>query len=665
MLVPDPPTGLEIQNPRNEAAVPLEKYREKRDFKKTPEPSGKVKKPSRAKPKPLSFVVHKHKASHLHWDLRLELDGVLKSWAVPKRPTLDPGEKRLAMMVEDHPLEYGSFEGIIPPGNYGAGTVMIWDEGTYHAAHHEDRGESEEALRQGLEKGHISVVFNGKRLKGEFAIVRIKKASDTSWLMIKKHDEFAGPDAEGPQGEDRSAETGRTMEEIAGGKEEPHKGIPSPRNVDLRGAPKSAVPTAIKPMLATLVDEPFDRAGWLFEIKWDGYRALARLHGGAVLLYSRNGKVLNQRFPPIAESLKRLPFNAVFDGEVVVVDENGRSDFQLLQNYMRSGEGNLVYYVFDVLHFRGHDLTGLPLSRRKSILARIMPDPPLPHIRISEHMEEKGTSLFQAAAENNLEGIIAKDGASPYRAGTRSREWLKVKTAMRQEAVIGGFTEPRGGRKFFGSLLLGVYDNGELRLHRPQRRRVHRRGLEGYAGQDGPPQDRRVPLQDAAARAHRCNLDSARTGLRGAVHGVDSRGAAAPPGLCRAARGQGPPGGAQGKAAAGRRGPPQGQVSHCRRPEENRRNRRQAPRALQPRQGLLAGRGLHERGPDRLLPVRCPRHPSPPQGQAAVAAPLAKRYRGGGFFPEGRRGGCPRVGANRGSAVRVRGKRYHVHALPG
>jgi len=440
----------------------LDKYREKRDFKKTPEPSGKKTRAKKTAAKPLSFVVHKHSASHLHYDLRLELEGVLKSWAIPKRPTLDADEKRLAMMVEDHPLDYGGFEGTIPKGNYGAGTVMIWDEGAYHAAHHEDRTESEAELKQGLEKGHISIVLEGKRLKGEYALVKIKRSGDNSWLMIKKHDEFAGPGKDGAEDQDRSAETGRTMQEIDAGNVQAHS-VKAPRNVDLHGAPKEAMPADIKPMLATLVDEPFDRAGWLFEVKWDGYRALAEMHGGKVRLLSRNGKLLNQRFPAIAESLKQLPFNAVLDGEIVIVDENGRADFQLLQNYMNTGKGNLVYYVFDILHFRGHNLMDFPLRRRKAILSQVLPlDPPLPHIRSSEHIENNGISLFNAVTENNIEGIVAKDGASPYRPGVRGREWLKVKTAQQQEAVIGGFTAPRGGRKFFGALLLGVYENGEL-----------------------------------------------------------------------------------------------------------------------------------------------------------------------------------------------------------
>ena len=216
-------------------------------------------------------------------------------------------------------------------------------------------------------------------------------------------------------------------------------------------------------MLATLVREPFDRVGWLFEIKWDGYRALAELRGGRVTLYSRNLKSLNQRFAPVVNSLKKLPFNALLDGEIVTVDDNGRADFQLLQNYIRTGKGKLVYYVFDILHFRDRDLMQLPLRIRKDILSQVLPSrPPLPHIRISEHVQDNGISLFKAVSENNIEGIVAKNGAGLYYPGERVSEWLKVKTTMQQEAVIGGFTAPRGDRKSFGALLLGVYVGGSL-----------------------------------------------------------------------------------------------------------------------------------------------------------------------------------------------------------
>ncbi len=454
----------------------LREYRKKRDFRATPEPPGREAKDGAA---PLSFVVHKHLASRLHYDLRLEIDGVLKSWAVPKGPSLDPADRKLAVMVEDHPLDYGAFEGVIPEGSYGAGPVMIWDRGRLRAAApgHADRASSEEALRRGLAKGHISFILEGERLKGEFALVRLRKAGENAWLLIKANDEYARHPGE--IAEDTSVVSGRTVQQIA---QEGTEDGP----VDLAGAPKAAVPVFIEPMKATLIDAPFDRDGWLFEIKWDGYRAIATigvqhpLHGQSppghprrrvvpahqlekegrrgVRLYSRNDRTMNEQFEPVVEALSRLPFDGVLDGEVVVLDKSGRADFQLLQNYLRSGKGSLVYYVFDILYYMGHDLMGLPLARRKAILRRVLPA--RPHIKLSEHVETDGTGLFAAARQNGVEGIVAKDAKSPYRPGHRGREWLKVKALLRQEAVIGGFTRPRGGRTGFGSLVLGAYDDG-------------------------------------------------------------------------------------------------------------------------------------------------------------------------------------------------------------
>jgi bifunctional non-homologous end joining protein LigD len=427
----------------------LTEYRSKRDFKKTPEPSGRE---GAAAGEPLHFVVHKHHATRLHWDLRLELDGVLKSWAVPKGPSLDPDDKKLAVMVEDHPIDYQFFEGVIPEGNYGAGVVMIWDRGMYYAVGAPDRGSSEEILRAGLAKGHISFVLDGQRLKGEFALVRLKKAQENSWLLLKKND------AESKRGgglvrTETSVASGRTMDEIGAGK-------PDLSSVDLSGAPSAAMPLHVKPMLATPVEAPFDRPGWLFEIKWDGYRALGEVSQGKARLYSRNDKTLNERFPAIAQSLATLPFDALFDGEVVVVDGSGRADFQLLQDYLQSARGTLAYYVFDLLYFEGFDLRTLPLVRRKGILRQILPT--LPYVAFSEHVEKEGSALFEAARENDVEGVMAKDAMSPYRSGERGREWLKIKTHRQQEAVIGGFTRPKGGRKGFGALILGVYEAGRL-----------------------------------------------------------------------------------------------------------------------------------------------------------------------------------------------------------
>ena len=426
----------------------LTEYRSKRDFKKTPEPRGQE---GVSPDQPLRFVVHKHLASRLHWDLRLELDGVLKSWAVPKGPSLDPEEKKLAVMVEDHPIDYQFFEGVIPEGNYGAGTVMIWDRGTYCAVGSPDRGQSEENLRKGLAKGHISFVLAGERLKGEFALVRLKKAQENNWLLMKKRDADSNPG--GPIRFDSSAASGRTMEEIGSGK-------PDLSRVDFSGAIRGPMPLHVKPMLATPVERAFDRPGWLFEVKWDGYRALGETQDGKARLYSRNDLTLNEQFPAIAQSLASLPFDALFDGEIVVVDGTGRADFQLLQDYLHSAEGTLVYYVFDLLYFDGLDLRTLPIWRRKGILQQVLPA--VPHVAFSEHVETEGSALFEAAGENNVEGVMAKDAMSPYRSGQRSREWLKIKTHRQQEAVIGGFTRSRGGRIGFGALILGVYDADRL-----------------------------------------------------------------------------------------------------------------------------------------------------------------------------------------------------------
>jgi bifunctional non-homologous end joining protein LigD len=427
--------------------MPLEKYREKRDFDKTPEPGPRPAKPETG----LRFVVHKHAASHLHYDLRIEVDGVLKSWAVPKGPSLDPSVKRLAMMVEDHPYDYKDFEGIIPPGNYGAGSVIIWDRGTCHAYDTGDRGESERLFRQGLEKGDLKFVLDGAKLKGKFALVRVRSAKENNtWLLVKKDDEFAT--GEDITTLDRSVVSGRKVDAL-GQENEP------PVVTDLPGN-TGPMPHNVSPMLATLVKEPFDHPDWLFEIKLDGYRTIAEVVPGSVLLYSRNLLSFSGRYPVIAAGLTALGRDAVLDGELVVLDENGRSDFQLLQNYGRTGEGNILYYVFDLLYLDGKDLRDLPLVTRKSILQQVLPD--LPHVRYCDHIAEAGIPFFHAAQENRLEGIIAKRQDSRYETGKRSRDWLKIKSVLRQEAVICGFTEPRGSRKKFGALVLGAFENGRL-----------------------------------------------------------------------------------------------------------------------------------------------------------------------------------------------------------
>jgi bifunctional non-homologous end joining protein LigD len=437
--------------------MPLKDYRKKRDFAKSPEPAGKRK--AVRKDGLLRFVVQRHQAHHLHYDLRLELDGVLKSWAVPKGLAQDPEQKKLAIMVEDHPLEYLTFEGVIPKNSYGAGTAIIWDEGEYLWAGASGRKDTEKAMHDGLAKGHISFILKGRKLKGEFALVRLKRAKENNWLLIKKHDEFSHP--EPPAKEEQIKATVHKKGKIA-----PQRKLAqtpsdsSPATVRLDDVPVTDAPPRISPMLATLIEKPFDSEGWFFEIKWDGYRAIAEVVKNNVRLYSRNDKTLNSRFPVLIDALEKLPFDAVLDGEVVVLDNAGKASFQLLQNYLRTGEGLLAYYVFDVLYLNGHDLRNIPLRRRKHILAQILPD--IPNVRISDHIEEKGVSFFRAVQKNGVEGIMAKNGASIYQSGARSREWLKIKNTQSQEAVIGGFTAPRGGRKHLGSLLLGVYDNQEL-----------------------------------------------------------------------------------------------------------------------------------------------------------------------------------------------------------
>jgi bifunctional non-homologous end joining protein LigD len=439
----------------------LQKYQEKRHFDATPEPAG-----SRQRTRgPLRFVVQKHRASNLHYDFRIEVDGVLKSWAVPKGPSLNPDDKRLAMMVEDHPFDYRNFEGIIPKGNYGAGEVIIWDEGTYCSRETPDRDESTRHLREGLQAGHITIVVNGQKLKGEFALLKLKRAENNAWLLVKKRDQYAS-DSD-VRADERSVRSGRTLEEIAAEEEAAQKRAIKPvrarrsrKRFAVREAPRAPMPRRVRPMLAALVDEPFDRKGWLFELKWDGYRAVAEVGKNGVSFYSRNSKSFEQRFAPIVESLRELGHEAVLDGEVVVVDSRGRSNFQLLQNYQRTGEGDLRYYAFDVLHLDGYDLRPLPLHRRKELLGRLVEG--LPNVLLSEHVEEQGVAFFQAVERQGLEGVMAKDAKSPYREGMRGGEWLKIKAHQRQEAVIGGFTEPKGSRTGLGALVLGVYEGDDL-----------------------------------------------------------------------------------------------------------------------------------------------------------------------------------------------------------
>ncbi len=430
-------------------------YAKKRNFRKTPEPAGGR---ILTKATPLQFVVQKHAASRLHYDFRLELEGVLKSWAIPKGPTLDPKVRHLAMLVEDHPLEYATFEGTIPEGNYGAGNVIVWDRGTYGSPGERgmDRKEAEKELAAGFTRGDMKFVLHGQKLKGEFALVRMKGAEDNAWLLIKKKDDHITED--NILADDHSVLSDKRLEDPPAHKSEKKSGI---QTVLAPRARRGTMPHGILPMLAKLAAESFDRAGWIFEIKWDGIRAIAEVKANqSVSLYSRNGLSLEAQFPGIVDSLKNIHHDIVLDGEIVALDEAGISRFQLLQNWQRHGKGELFYYVFDMLYCDGRDFHDSPLIERKKIVRDIIQS--FPNIRLSDHVEEKGIAFFREAKRRGLEGIMAKNGASTYREGARTSDWLKIKIINQQEAIIAGFTEPRGGRKYFGALVLGVYDGDDL-----------------------------------------------------------------------------------------------------------------------------------------------------------------------------------------------------------
>jgi bifunctional non-homologous end joining protein LigD len=464
----------------------LEKYVAKRDFTKTAEPkAGKSKEKDK-----LMFVVQKHDASRLHYDFRLEMEGVLKSWAVPKGPSLDPKVKRLAMMVEDHPYDYRNFEGIIPKGEYGGGTVIVWDEGTYEPIE-EIKGKKaqEKHLLQQLKSGSLKIKLNGEKLQGEFALVKTHGMGENGWLLIKHNDEFAS--SKDITKKDKSVLSGKTIEMMKktsdkvwkeGGEQtikktkkiaatkiaEPSEEVEQPQEPEndsfdtkslLKKAPKSTFPKGLKPMLATLVDAPFDDPDWQYEVKWDGYRALAFINKGTVELMSRNNKTFDEKFYPIHQALSEFKVNAVFDGEILVLDEKGRSNFSDLQNWRSEADGELVYYVFDLLWYEGKNLMDLPLSDRQAVLKDVLPTDD-DRIRISKVFKANGVDFFRAAERMGLEGIIAKKCSSAYSPNNRSKEWLKIKVSKRQEVVIGGFTKNEDTVKQFSSLLLGVYDQG-------------------------------------------------------------------------------------------------------------------------------------------------------------------------------------------------------------
>ena len=428
----------------------------------------------------LRFLVHKHAARRLHYDLRLEWDGVLKSWAVPKGPSLDPADKRLAVAVADHPLEYGTFEGTIPEGEYGAGAVMLWDRGTWTPL---------EDPRLGLRKGRLRFTLHGKKLRGAWDLVRMRPRGgeeQASWLLIKERDGEArtGRAADVTARQPGSVASGRSIEEIAANaprRSRTRARMPKPRARARLAARRPAVlpaprkaplPRRISPELATLVTHVPTGDDWLFETKFDGYRILACVERRRARLLSRNGKDWTDRFAPIAAALARLRARqAVLDGEMVVLERGGRTDFQALQNTMRSGRTDrLVYFAFDLLHLDGFDLTRLPLIERKRRLeALLAPLGAKSPVRYSAHVEGHGEQAFRRACDRALEGVIAKRKDASYRPG-RGTDWLKLKCVESQEFVVVGWTDPAGKRTGFGALLLGVYD---------------RRGKLVYAGKVG------------------------------------------------------------------------------------------------------------------------------------------------------------------------------------
>jgi bifunctional non-homologous end joining protein LigD len=479
----------------------LEEYRRKRRFDRTPEPSGEPE-PAAGKvqekaspvagpvaegrpaaagkrtrlPKPKlpqlevrpgaehgdTFVVQKHRATRLHYDFRLAIDGTLKSWAVPKGPSQSHADKRLAVMTEDHPLDYANFEGQIPVGNYGAGTVMVWDRGTFHLEGNLD------ALKQ-LEKGEIKFSLNGEKLRGSFVLVKLKQSEKgNEWLMIK-HKDAAEDSSWNIDEHDGSAITGRTIEEIKEELPPKRQAIPI-QPTEVQGARESAMPSRVEPMLATLADHAFSDPNWLFEIKWDGVRALARIENGALALRSRNGTDISQRYPELASLPSALAARqAIIDGEIVALDAQGRGDFERLQERMhvRAPGGHLaaqipvVYFAFDLLYCDGYDLRRSPLLERKQLLHRLLYTSD--RFRYADHVEEHGKELFALAEQNGLEGIVAKRADSPY-VSDRSPHWVKLKITKTVDAVVGGWTEARSAALPFGSMLLGLYQGKKLRF---------------------------------------------------------------------------------------------------------------------------------------------------------------------------------------------------------
>lgn len=433
----------------------LKEYNQKRDFKQTAEPEGTAVDSGEK----LRFVVQRHAASHLHYDFRLEMDGVLKSWAVPKGPSLNPKDKRLAMMVEDHPFSYRTFEGTIPKGNYGAGEVEIWDEGTYEPLNKIEGKADDLVMRAELHKESLKIIMYGNKLKGEFALVKIKNSTDgKSWLLIKHADDFA---TDHYDAEENTSKDSKVTAHLNKKKE---KGEPERVRIFTNYAPTLAKEKKLKkyiePMLAKNSDnKPFDGKDWAFEIKWDGYRAVADLRDG-VQLYSRNGLDFSGKFKKVVNQLGLQQHEMVLDGELVAYDNTGKPNFQWLQNIGENPNTTVIYQVFDLLFLNGHSTRSLSFLERKELLQDALKE--TENIKFCDHILDKGKEFFRLVENMGLEGMIAKKTSSTYSDGIRSSEWLKIKTQQTEEVLICGFTEPNGARKHFGSLILGQFQDGEL-----------------------------------------------------------------------------------------------------------------------------------------------------------------------------------------------------------
>lgn len=502
----------------------LQEYQRKRDFKKTPEPSGRKRK-TKAGSKNLSFVIQKHAARRLHYDFRLEIDGVMVSWAVPKGPSLNSADRRLAVMTEDHPMEYSDFEGIIPEKQYGAGEVIIWDRGEYSP---DEDGElswdkkrtANQRMRKALQEGKLSFTLKGDKLQGSWTLVRMQK-TEKDWLLIKHQDEFEdekkditkenasvisgttiedmqengahriwtarGSEAADPETTGRSSKKGKKTQSAKGKPKASVKEVKKEKDIILppdppkkkeereaqieeilKSAKKAAFPRSISPMLATLADDPFELKGWFYEPKLDGIRTIAFVRNGKVRLSSRRGLDLTDKYPEVCESLAEQDGNFVFDGEIVALDEKGKPSFQHLQQSGRSLKSfaknrsdrsvTILFYVFDVLHANGKDLSALPLSERKILLASFLQSTKI--VRLVRSLGSDGPAAFSVCVETGLEGIVGKKDNSTYEVGKRTRSWLKFKTAQSAEFLICGYTEGTGSRNnSFGSLILGEHDD--------------------------------------------------------------------------------------------------------------------------------------------------------------------------------------------------------------